>query len=220
MEEFFGLTLSRLEAQIGALGKEKYRARQLFRWVYNQGNLDFREMTNIPKSLRSVFSEMFSLDTMPIAEQKPSRDGSTKLALVTRTRTSSKSSSCRKSRVTLCLTQIGCRMGCRFCVTEEWLQRNQRGGDSGQVITVGIPEEGRKSPVSNIVFMGMGEPADNIDNVATALDILKDQERPRPFLPQIFFPPSDLSMGSRRSARSPPLSPSPSMQRTTTPGPC
>ncbi|NLT24457.1 MAG: 23S rRNA (adenine(2503)-C(2))-methyltransferase RlmN, partial [Syntrophorhabdus sp.] len=63
MEEFFGLTLSRLEAQIGALGKEKYRARQLFRWVYNQGNLDFREMTNIPKSLRSVFSEMFSLDT-------------------------------------------------------------------------------------------------------------------------------------------------------------
>lgn len=180
MEEFFGLTLSRLEAQIGALGKEKYRARQLFRWVYNQGNLDFREMTNIPKSLRSVFSEMFSLDTLPIAEERPSRDGSTKLALMTRDgHVIEVIIMPEKTRVTLCIsTQIGCRMGCRFCVTGKiGFKRNLTAAEIvGQVITVReYLKKAGKSPLTNIVFMGMGEPMDNIDNVACALDILKDQ---------------------------------------------
>jgi 23S rRNA (adenine2503-C2)-methyltransferase len=180
MEDFFGLTLTRLEAQIGALGKEKYRARQLFRWVYNQGNLDFSEMTNIPKSLRGVFSEMFSLDTMPVAEENLSRDGSAKLVLVMKDGQVIESVIIpEKNRVTLCVsTQIGCRMGCRFCVTGKiGFKRNLSAAEIvGQVITVReYLKKGEKSPVTNIVFMGMGEPMDNIDNVSTALDILKDQ---------------------------------------------
>ncbi|MDD3847398.1 MAG: 23S rRNA (adenine(2503)-C(2))-methyltransferase RlmN [Syntrophorhabdaceae bacterium] len=180
MEDFFGFTLFDLEAQIGALGKEKYRARQLFRWVYNQGNLDFGEMTNIPKGLRSVFSEMFSLDTMPIAEEHSSRDGSTKLALAAKDGHVIESVLMpEKTRVTLCVsTQIGCRMGCRFCVTGKiGFKRNLTAAEIvGQVITMReyLRKAGRR-PVTNIVFMGMGEPMDNIDNVATALDILKDQ---------------------------------------------
>src|SRR5512140_1257928 len=84
MEDFYNFTLLDLEERISALGKEKYRARQLFRWVYNLGNLNFNEMTNIPKGLRTVFSEMFSLDLMPIAGEFPSGDGSVKLAFTTR----------------------------------------------------------------------------------------------------------------------------------------
>ncbi len=179
MEDFFGLTLSNLEAQIGALGKEKYRARQLFRWVYNQGNLDFSEMTNIPKGLRSIFNEMFSLKTLPVREAVSSLDGSTKFAFAAGDGQVIESVLMpEKNRTTLCVsTQIGCRMGCRFCVTGKMgFRRNLSPAEIvGQLITVreNLKKAG-KGPVTNIVFMGMGEPMDNIDNVRAALDILKD----------------------------------------------
>ncbi|MHB8108912.1 MAG: 23S rRNA (adenine(2503)-C(2))-methyltransferase RlmN [Syntrophorhabdaceae bacterium] len=180
MEDFFGFTLSTLEAHIGALGKEKYRARQLFRWVYTQGNLDFNEMTNIPKGLRTVFSEMFSLETMPVSEKLTSRDGSTKFALMARDGQIIESVLIpEKNRVTLCIsTQIGCRMGCRFCVTGAiGFKRNLSAAEIvGQIITVReYLKNAQRNPITNIVFMGMGEPMDNIDNVSTALAIVEDQ---------------------------------------------
>lgn len=179
MENFFGLTLSNLEAQIGALGKEKYRARQLFRWVYNLGNLDFSEMTNIPKGLRTIFGEMFSLKTLPISQALSSRDGSIKFAFVADDGQIIESVLMpEKKRTTLCVsTQIGCRMGCRFCVTGKMgFRRNLNAAEIvGQLITVREHlKKNEKGPVTNIVFMGMGEPMDNIDNVMTALNILKD----------------------------------------------
>ncbi len=179
MENFFGLTLSNLETQIGALGKEKYRARQLFRWVYNQGNLDFQDMTNIPKGLRTIFGEMFSLKVLPVGEALSSRDGSTKFALIAQDGHVIESVLMpEKNRTTLCVsTQIGCRMGCRFCVTGKMgFKRNLDAAEIvGQFMTVRehLKKTG-KNPVTNIVFMGMGEPMDNIDNVKAALDILKD----------------------------------------------
>ena len=180
MEDFFSFTLSNLEAQIGALGKEKYRARQLFRWVYNQGNLDFHEMTNIPKGLRTVFSEMFSLDLLPVRDECPSHDGSTRFAFTAGDGEVIESVVMpEKNRVTLCVsTQIGCRMGCRFCVTGKiGFRRNLTTGEIvRQVITVReYLKKHQKDPVTNIVFMGMGEPMDNSENVMAALDILKDQ---------------------------------------------
>lgn len=180
MEDFFGFTLSNLEAQIGALGKEKYRARQLFRWVYNQGNLDFNGMTNIPKGLRTVFSEMFSLKPMPISNEYPSGDGSVKLAFTAGDGELIEGVIMpERNRVTLCVsTQIGCRMGCKFCVTGKiGFRRNLTAGEIvGQVIAVReYLKKKERSPVTNIVFMGMGEPMDNSENVMAALDILEDQ---------------------------------------------
>ena len=173
-------TLTNLEAQIGALGKEKYRARQLFRWVYTQGNLDFNEMTNIPKGLRTVFSEMFSLKLMPTSGEYPSDDGSVKLTFTAGDGETIESVIMpEKNRMTLCVsTQIGCRMGCKFCVTGKiGFRRNLTTGEIvGQVMAVRdyLTTRG-KNPVTNIVFMGMGEPMDNSENVISALDILKDQ---------------------------------------------
>ncbi len=180
MEDFFGFTLANLEERIGALGKEKYRARQLFRWVYNLGNLDFNEMTNIPKGLRTVFSEMFSLELLPIAGEFPSGDGSVKLAFTARDGETIESVIMpEKNRMTLCVsTQIGCRMGCRFCVTGKiGFRRNLNAGEIvGQLVSVREYLKNKdKPPVTNIVFMGMGEPLDNGENVLAALDILKDQ---------------------------------------------
>ena len=180
MEDFFSFTLSNLEAQIGALGKEKYRARQLFRWVYNQGNLNFSEMTNIPKGLRTVFSEMFSLELMPISAEFSSDDASVKLAFVACDGEMIESVLMPETnRVTLCVsTQIGCRMGCKFCVTGKiGFRRNLTAGEIiGQVMAVReYLKRKNAGPITNIVFMGMGEPMDNMENVMAALSILKDQ---------------------------------------------
>ena len=83
MREFFNLTLRELEMAIGALGNEKYRARQLFQWVYQKGVPDFNLMTNISKSLRNIFSEMFDMSLPAIEEEYNSSDGSTKFAFRT-----------------------------------------------------------------------------------------------------------------------------------------
>jgi 23S rRNA (adenine2503-C2)-methyltransferase len=179
MEDFFSFTLANLEERIGALGKEKYRARQLFRWVYILENLNFNEMTNIPKGLRTVFSEMFSLELLPIAGEFPSSDGSVKLGFTARDGETIESVIIpEKKRVTLCVsTQIGCRMGCTFCVTGKiGFRRNLNAGEIvGQFMSVReYLKKNNKPPVTNIVFMGMGEPMDNSENVLDALDILED----------------------------------------------
>ena len=179
MESFFGLTLKELEDAISALGNENYRAKQLYRWVYTQGLLDFQEMTNIPKSLRSIFGDMFSTELLPIEEANKSQDGSTKFAFSTQDGNIIESILMPdKDRITLCVSsQIGCRMGCKFCVTGKiGFIRNLTAAEIvNQVVTArDYLQKNRSERISNLVFMGMGEPMDNLDNVSKALDILKD----------------------------------------------
>ncbi len=176
MQNFFDLTLEELERAIAALGNEKYRARQLYRWIYTRGVLDFSAMTNIPKSLRVLFSEMFSLAELKVRETVRSRDGSLKLGFLTRDGYLVESVFMPEDdRATLCLsTQVGCRMGCRFCVTGKiGFKRNLGAGEIVEQIVAAKRETGRER-INNVVLMGMGEPADNMDNVIKALDIMKD----------------------------------------------
>jgi 23S rRNA (adenine2503-C2)-methyltransferase len=179
MQNFFGLTLKDLEAAIGSLGKEKFRARQLYTWIYAKSIFDFHEMTNIPKSLRKIFQDMFSTALLEIKEVLLSSDGSRIFAFAVGDAHIIESILMpEKERNTLCISsQIGCRMGCKFCVTGKiGFKRNLTAAEIvGQVVTVkeylrGIGE-GR---ITNIVFMGMGEPIDNLENVLTALIILKE----------------------------------------------
>ncbi|MBA4416408.1 MAG: 23S rRNA (adenine(2503)-C(2))-methyltransferase RlmN [Syntrophus sp. (in: bacteria)] len=177
MHNFYDFTLSELEKVIGALGNEKFRARQLYRWVYNQGVSDFSAMTNISKSLRAIFSAMFSMDLPVIKEVFPSEDGSIKFGLSAADGSIIESIFMpEEKRNTLCIsTQIGCRMGCKFCVTGKiGFRRNLTVSEIvGQVISVKkyLNMERR---ISNIVLMGMGEPIDNLDAVLGALEILKN----------------------------------------------
>jgi len=198
MYDFFELTVNNLETAIGALGKEKYRSRQLFKWVYNKGVYDFNEMTNIPKSLRMVFRDMFDIRLPEIKEVRFSRDGSIKFALMLKDGNIVESVFMpEEKRNTLCISaQIGCRMGCRFCVTGKigFVRHLSTSEIIGQLMAVksylesDLPKEdihrrifaGRDTKestqklITNIVFMGMGEPVDNLDNVMHALDILKE----------------------------------------------
>ncbi len=176
MKNFFDLTLPQLEGAIGTMGNEKYRARQLYQWVYRRGVLDFSAMTDISKGLRVLLRDMFSLALPTVKEVLTSSDGCRKFAfqgqdggvfegvLIP-----------EKERNTLCVsTQIGCRMGCRFCVTGKiGFVRNLTVSEIvGQVVRA--REHLGEERITNIVFMGMGEPLDNRDSLFQALHILKN----------------------------------------------
>jgi 23S rRNA (adenine2503-C2)-methyltransferase len=178
MYDFFDLTLDDLEGAIGALGNEKYRARQLFQWVYNKGVSDFAGMSNVPKSLRTIFQSMFRLTNLAVLEVLVSSDGSSKFAFSTvdgYTIESVLMPEEEKGRNTLCVSsQVGCRMGCRFCVTGKiGFKRNLSAAEIVGQVTAVKRHIGNER-INNIVVMGMGEPIDNLENLLKALDIVKD----------------------------------------------
>jgi len=176
MQNFFELTLHELENAIGAIGNEKFRARQLYKWIYNKGILDFHEMTNISKSLRLVFKDMFHTGLPEIKDVLHSQDGTIKFGITTSDGRIMESVLIpEKDRNTLCISsQIGCRMGCKFCVTGKiGFVRNLTTAEIiGQIMAAKqyLGEE----RITNIVFMGMGEPIDNLDTLIHALEILKN----------------------------------------------
>lgn len=200
MVNFFELPLKELEDIIGGIGKERYRARQLFRWIYKKGVYDFTVMDDIPKSLRNLFREMFNMQTLHHEESFYSKDGSVKLSFKTEDNHLIESVLIpEKNRMTLCVSsQIGCRMACAFCVTGKmgFIRNLATNEIIGQVIgakdflkkgilasTLGEKTSSNTQnndgnhiqKITNIVFMGMGEPMDNFENVIKTIDILKDQ---------------------------------------------
>ena len=176
MRNFYDFTLTELEKAIGALGNEKYRARQLYKWIYNKGVLDFAEMSNISKGLRMLFKDMFSTGLPEIKEVLTSRDGSMKFGFQTTDGNTIESVFIpEKERNTLCLsTQIGCKMGCRFCVTGKmgFIRNLSVAEIIGQIMAVKHYLTDKR--ITNIVFMGMGEPVDNLENLLHSLDIVKN----------------------------------------------
>ena len=176
MNNFYDLTLKELEAKIAALGKEKYRSRQLFKWIYNKNTFDFGEMSNIPKSLRVILADMFKIDQLEIKEVSTSRDGSMKFGFIGEDGSLIESVLIpEKERNTLCVSsQLGCRMGCKFCVTGKigFIRNLTVSEIIGQLM--GAKQHLGHRKITNIVFMGMGEPIDNLDNLLHALEILKD----------------------------------------------
>jgi len=176
MNNFYNLTLKELETMIGALGKEKYRSRQLFKWIYNKGILDFDEMSDIPKSLRVIFKDMFDLRLLEIKDVLISTDGTIKFGFLGEDGNLIESVLIpEKDRNTLCVSsQIGCRMGCRFCVTGKigFIRNLNVSEIIGQF--TGVKHYLDQNKITNIVFMGMGEPFDNLENFTHALEIMKD----------------------------------------------
>ena len=176
MTSFFDLTLKDLEARVEPLGLTRYRARQIYKWVYQQDTLDFDGMTNLPKDLRFSLKGLFSLALPEVTEVRPSSDGSTKFGLrAADGRLVESVLIPEKERNTLCIsTQIGCKMSCRFCVTGKigFIRDLTAGEIVGQVMAVrGRLNDAR---ITNIVFMGMGEPLDNLEHVLKSLEILEE----------------------------------------------
>ena len=159
-------------AELDRMGEPAYRARQLLRWLYERGADEFAAMTNLPRGLRERLASRFFITTLK-AETLISSDGARKL------RFSLSDGKIIESvwipegrRRTLCVSsQAGCALNCAFCVTGAVGFERDLTADEivAQVRYVRFREA---LPVTNLVFMGMGEPLLNDDNVARAIEVL------------------------------------------------
>jgi 23S rRNA (adenine2503-C2)-methyltransferase len=169
------LSLEEIERIIAAHGKEKYRARQIMKWLYRQGAVSFDEMTNLAKDLRTALAGMARIGQPAIETIQVSSDTTKKILFRLEDGLFIESVLIPgKNHWTICIsTQAGCRMGCRFCLTGQGgLKRNLRPSEITSQITIlqrTLPEGPR---IKNIVLMGMGEPLDNYDPVLNAVRII------------------------------------------------
>ncbi len=171
----FGKTREDLRRVIADLGQPKFRADQLFIWMYRDMVWNFDDMTNLPKDLRAELGNSFCIDIYRSSHSDESSDGTKKyLYPAPRGKFVEAAYIPEENRATLCLsTQVGCKMGCLFCMTARQGFQGQlsTGEILSQVYT--LPERER---LTNIVYMGMGEPMDNIDGVIDSVGILTDPD--------------------------------------------
>lgn len=175
MKNIFGYTRKELEALMEELGEPAFRAKQLFSWIYGHMVWDFDLMTNLSKALREKLSAEYSAEPVPHSHADLSSDGTKKYLYPAPGKKYVEAAYIPEaSRATLCLsTQVGCKMGCLFCMTARQGFQGQLsvGEILSQVYT--LPE---RATLTNIVYMGMGEPMDNIDGVIKSIQILTDPE--------------------------------------------
>lgn len=170
------------------LGEKAFRAKQLFRWIHQRGARSFEEMTDLAKPLRAQLAEKAELVLVQKDLEQRSIDGTIKYRFKTADgRLIESVYMPSPERKTLCVsTQVGCAMGCRFCATATLgLLRNLTPSEIvGQVHAVNrevrTNEKIEKTlrPLTNLVFMGMGEPLHNFENLKTALNILEHEDGP------------------------------------------
>jgi len=166
-------TLPGLEAFLSGKGKERFRATQIFKWLYQKDARSFAEMTNLSKELRAELEETACISNLEPAMVEVGADGTRKYLFLLEDGSGVESVIIPdEGRNTLCLsTQAGCAMGCEFCLTGTYkLTRNLTTAEIvNQVCTIR-----REVEVRNVVLMGMGEPLHNLDNVIPALQIMID----------------------------------------------
>jgi 23S rRNA (adenine2503-C2)-methyltransferase len=171
MESLFGKTLDELVMSVKEKGLPSFSGKQIADWLYKKGVSDINEITNLSKKARERLSSEYEIGLYPPAEVQVSSDGTKKYLYRLRSGNSIESVYIPESeRATLCISsQAGCRMGCRFCMTaRQGLKANLTSGEILNQIW-SLPE---KNKLTNVVFMGMGEPMDNIDETLKSLEIL------------------------------------------------
>jgi len=170
------LTLEQLRAFLAGLGKEGFRAKQLMRWMYCRGVSDFSCMTDLSKEFRAELEQRATISNWHPETVETSIDGTRKylFRLADGETIESVRIPMEGGRATLCIsTQVGCAMGCRFCLTGCFgLTRNLTPGEIVNQVCAAQTD----GKVNNIVMMGMGEPLHNLENVITALRILYAEE--------------------------------------------
>jgi len=172
MTSLTSLTREELRNFFKDLGEQPFRSDQVLRWVYKKGVLDFQEMTDLPKTLRDSLPEKISLTDLEKVRCVEAPD-STKFLFRTEDGHIIETVLIReRDHLTLCVSsQIGCAVGCRFCATAlDGLIRNLRSDEIIQQYLLVWKETGQR--IRNVVFMGMGEPLANYDEVRKAVEIM------------------------------------------------
>ena len=173
-ETLFGKTLEELQEIVIELGLPKFTAKQLTDWMYKKEVSSFEEMTNLSKKARQSLSEKFDLGLINYTKVQESKDGTKKYLFPTNHGQYIETAMIPdKDRKTVCVSsQVGCKMGCLFCMTGKQ-------GFQGQLTAGEIVNQIRMLPewqeISNIVYMGMGEPFDNLDEVLKSTEVLTSE---------------------------------------------
>jgi 23S rRNA (adenine2503-C2)-methyltransferase len=177
----FNLDRHALEAFFVANGEKAFRASQVMQWIYQRGSDDFAQMSNLAKPLRAWLGERSELHLPEIAREQRSRDGTVKWLLRLPDGNGIETVFIpEEGRGTLCISsQVGCSLNCSFCSTAR--QGYNRNLTTGEIIAqVWIAQRALRAygygerPITNIVFMGMGEPLLNFDNVFGAIGLMLD----------------------------------------------
>ncbi len=165
------MTLEELVEATNSYDFPSYVAREIALWIYRRGASDINEMTNISKKTRQILQDNFDLGLSHPSKVATSTDGTKKYLFPAHNEKFIETAFIPdKKRKTLCIsTQIGCKMGCLFCMTGK--QGFQGHLTAGEILNqiISLPE---RESLTNIVYMGMGEPFDNTDEVLKSLTIL------------------------------------------------
>ncbi len=181
MKKIDCLSEEEITALIVSLNEQSFRGKQLYNWLYHNNVTSFDMMTNIPVSLREKLAKEYSFTSLNEIKRLTSSDGSIKFLFQLEDGEFIESVLLRDNdRISGCIsTQVGCRMGCTFCATAAAVgfKRNLTVGEILNQVTAlrKSAEELFDEKLLNLVFMGMGEPLDNITNLKKALTILIDE---------------------------------------------
>lgn len=173
--------------------KPSFRAKQIYNWVYAQYANSFEEMQNLPKAMRADLQERFLLNPLKIAHKEKSADGTIKylfelpdgktmesvLLRMKKEERDSEGKLVHHAKYTICVsTQVGCKVGCSFCLTAKggFVRDLTPGEIVAQVLEIKKDNNIAPERRLNIVYMGMGEPLDNLDNLAKAIKIFSDDD--------------------------------------------
>jgi len=179
MVEIKNLNLKELEAFVQSLGLEKYRAKQIAQWIYKKRVKTFAEMTNISKQTRKLLSEKAVIDVLKLVKVEESSDGTRKYLFELSDGNRIESVFIpERDWNTLCVsTQVGCPVGCTFCLTaKDGFTRNLTAAEIVDQYIHVQRDVGEGRRISNVVFMGMGEPLLNFDNVKKAVEIMTHRD--------------------------------------------
>jgi 23S rRNA (adenine2503-C2)-methyltransferase len=168
------MTLPELEALMLSLGEPKYRGAQLYKWLYAIGAGSFDEMSNLPQALRERLAAGFSPDCLRMVAREAAKDGTAKYLFELQDGLRIETVYMPEGeRSTVCLsTQVGCPLGCAFCATGSMgLRRDLL---AGEIIEQAIQVRRERPGITNVVFMGMGEPLLNYEHTLKAVRLLND----------------------------------------------
>ena len=174
MKNIRDYTLPELEEELEKLGEKKYRAKQIYAWLF-RGVDSFSEMTDISKDLIAKLEKEFYVKNLELRQFQQSKDGTIKYLFGLNDGNAIESVMMKyKYGNSACVSnQVGCKMGCNFCASAKigFVRSLTPGEIVSQILEI---EKHTGEKISNVVFMGIGEPLDNYDNVLKAIHLIND----------------------------------------------
>ena len=166
--------LEELKEEFVSIGEKPFRAEQVFKWIWQANVTDFESMTNLSKELREKLNNIYEIKNFEILQKQEAKDGTKKYLFNILDNDNAIETVLMEYKFgkSICVSsQIGCKMGCKFCASTgiPFVRSLTPGEIAEQILAVQRDENIR---ISNVVFMGVGEPLDNYDNVVKAIRLL------------------------------------------------